>query len=465
MEELPIENGIFVGKEGDRLEFKSVLKGIPGSVWETYSSFANTFGGRIVLGINDATHKVEGAPNPEKTVQDLWNSLNNPQVVNRNILYSKDIWTYETDGATLIIMDVPRADRYLRPVYYKSLESGTFKRNGEGDYRCKMPEIAAMIRDQSTSSYDSTVLDGTSFDDLDLDSLRAYRNEMRSYNPDHMWNGCTDKDFARMIGAIGHSSKQLTVAGLLMFGKEEVINAFFPRFKLDYIEYPKPDSPWSYRLVTGDGLWNGNIFNFFSTVRSRISSNVDRPLAVGPDMRRIADTDVHKAIRESLLNSLVHADYLGNLVVKIERYPEEIMLLNSGLFRIPLEIAERGGESDPRNAIIAKMFSLVGLVERAGVGLNFVFRTWRDHFEKEPVVMEDTRYQRVIVVLSVGKDATFTTEEQMIDLISKDSKISAVKMAKEIGVSVPTIKNHLKILIDNGTIKRIGGTRGYWELT
>jgi ATP-dependent DNA helicase RecG len=79
--------------------------------------------------------------------------------------------------------------------------------------------------------------------------------------------------------------------------------------------------------------------------------------------------------------------------------------------------------------------------------------------------MEDTRYQRVIVVLSVGKDATFTTEEQMIDLMSKDPKISAAKMSKEIGVSVPTIKNHLKILTDNGTIKRIGGTRGYWELT
>ena len=196
MERLPIKNGKLICSENDRLEFKSVLKGIPGSVWETYSSFANTFGGRIILGIEDKTRVIEGVPDAEKKIQDLWNLLNNPQVVNRNILYDNSIYTYEADGKTLIIIDVPRADRYLRPIYYKTLESGTFKRNGEGDYRCKMPEIAAMIRDQSAVSYDSTILEGTSFKDIDVETLRAYRNEMRVYNPDHMWNGCTDEEFA-----------------------------------------------------------------------------------------------------------------------------------------------------------------------------------------------------------------------------------------------------------------------------
>ena len=465
MEEFPIRNGVFIGDEDNRLEFKSILKGIPGSVWETYSSFANTFGGRIILGINDQTHEVEGAPNPDKTVQDLWNSLNNPQIVNRNILYSNSIWTYDSEGKILIIMDVPRADRYLRPIYYKSLESGTFKRNGEGDYRCKMPEIALMIRDQSSTSYDSTVLEDMTFDDIDIDSLHAYRNEMRVYSPDHMWNGCSDKEFAYMIGAIGHSSEHLTVAGLLMFGKEPSINAFLPRFKLDYIEYPGSEDTWSYRMVTGDGLWNGNIFNFFSTVRSRISGSIDRPLEIGPDMRRIADTDIHRAVRECLLNALIHADYLGSLVVKIERFSREIRLSNSGLFRIPLEIAERGGESDPRNAVIAKMFSMIGLMERAGVGISFVFNTWKKQFEKEPVIREDVENQRVTVVLSTGKHDVFTTGDLIVDLISKDPKISATKMSSEIGVSVPTIKNHLKRLTDEGVIKRVGGTRGYWDLT
>ncbi len=464
MEELPIHDGVFIGDENDRLEFKSVLKGIPGSVWETYSSFANTFGGRIILGINDRTHEVEGVPDADRKVQDLWNSLNNPQIVNRNVLYSGSIRTYDADGKTLIIMDVPRADRYLRPVYYKSLETGTFRRNGESDYRCRMPEIGLMIRDQSSSSYDSTVLEDMTFDDIDTDSLHAYRNEMRTYSPDHMWNGCTDREFARMIGAVGHSSEHLTVAGLLMFGKEPSINAFLPRFKLDYTEYPGTDETWSYRLVTGDGLWNGNIFNFFSAVRGRISGGIDRPLKIGSDMRRIADTDVHRAVRECLLNTLIHADYLGSLVVKIERFPREIRFSNSGLFRIPLEIAERGGESDPRNAVIAKMFSMIGLMERAGVGISYVFSTWKKQFGKVPVIREDTGNQRVAVVLSMGRKDTFTTGEMIMDLISKDPKISAARMSSEIGVSVPTVKNHLRRLTEEGVVRRVGGTRGHWEI-
>ena len=464
MERLPIKNGKLICSENDRLEFKSVLKGIPGSVWETYSSFANTFGGRIILGIEDKTRVIEGVPDAEKKIQDLWNLLNNPQVVNRNILYNNSIYTYEADGKTLIIIDVPRADRYLRPIYYKTLESGTFKRNGEGDYRCKMPEIAAMIRDQSAVSYDSTILEGTSFKDIDVETLRAYRNEMRVYNPDHMWNGCTDEEFASMIGAVGHSSEQLTAAGLLMFGKEQAIYAYFPRFKLDYMEHSDDGLPWSYRRVTGDGLWNGNIFNYFLTVRNRISSDLELPFEIGKDMRRIADNDVRKAVRETLLNSLIHADYLGDLVVKIEKWYGKIRVANSGLFRIPVEVAEKGGESDPRNASIAKMFSLIGFVERAGVGINYIFNVWKKRFGRVPKVTEDTDNQRTIVELNISKDEGKDVDKIIIEEISLDPSVSAPKISTRAGVSVPTVKNHMKSMKEQGIIRRIGGTRGRWEL-
>ena len=463
MDGLQIKNGIVVSKENERLEFKSALKGIPGSVWETYSSFANSFGGTIVLGINDATHELEGVPHPELRIQELWNSLNNPQVVNRNMLFSDSIRTYEADGKTLIVMDVPRADRCLRPVYYKSMETGTFKRNGEGDYRCNMEEVSSMLRDNTASSYDSTLLEGTSFKDIDLDSLRSYRNEMRTYNPDHMWNGCSDEEFASVIGAVGHSSDRLTVAGLLMFGREDAIYAYMPRFKLDYIERPRAFSNvWTYRLVTGDGLWNGNVYNFFCKVRGRISSDLDRPLEIGPDMRRVDDTDLHKAVRECLLNSLIHADYLGRLVVKIEKDPDSLTFMNSGLFRIPLETAEKGGESDPRNSVMARMFSMIGLVERAGSGLSYVFRTWKDRKGMEPVVTEDTDKQRVKVELFLrGKDSV-SVGEMMIDIITDDPTVTASELASMLGVSLSTVKNNLRRLKESGAITRVGSTRGYW---
>ena len=170
------------------MEFKSCLRGIPTSVWVTYSSFSNTFGGRIILGIKDGSNEIEGVKKPSMRVQELWNTLNNPEVVNLNILGPDDIWTFEVGEKTLIVMDIPRAERYLRPIYHRKLETGTYKRNGEGDYVCKMPEIASMIRDQSDVSYDTTVLDDTSFDDIDLDTLHMFRNEMATVYPNHLWN-------------------------------------------------------------------------------------------------------------------------------------------------------------------------------------------------------------------------------------------------------------------------------------
>ena len=466
MEGLRIKNGKIVSKENERLEFKSALKGIPGSVWETYSSFANTFGGTIILGINDSTHELEGVPHPGLRIQELWNSLNNPQVVNRNILFSDSIRTFEAEGKTLIVIDVPRADRCLRPIYYKSMDTGTFKRNGEGDYRCSMEEVSSMLRDNGASSYDSTLLEGTSFGDIDIDSLRCYRNEMRTYNPDHMWNRFSDEEFAHAIGAVGHSSDRLTVAGLLMFGKEEVIYSYMPRYKLDYIERPQTfGDSWAYRLVTGDGLWNGNVYNFFVKVRSRISSDLDRPFEVGPDMRRKDDTDLHKAVRECLLNTLIHADYLGKLVVKIDKCPDTLIFMNSGLFRIPLEEAEKGGESDPRNALLARMFSLIGFVERAGSGLNYVIRTWKERKDMEPIIVEDTGKQRVSLKLFVNNREDISIGEMMIDLISEDPSITASEMSERLGVSLSTVKNNLKRLKESGAIVRVGSTRGFWETT
>lgn len=461
---LTIVDGTVTDVENETLEFKSALKGIPNSIWETYSSFANSFGGTIVLGIQDTTKTIEGVPHAEQRVQEIWNNLNNPQVVNYNILRCDDVTISEYEGRQLIIINVPRADRHIRPIYYRTLESGTFKRNGEGDYHCTMPEIASFMRDQSSTSYDSTLLENTSFDDIDIDTFHDFRNEMKVTQPDHLWNKCKDEEFARKIGVIGHSTTNITVAGLLMFGKGEVITSFFPRFKLDYMECPMKNTSWTYRKVSGNGCSESNVYGFFSLVRSRISMEVDQPLVLDAKMRRIMDTDVHKAIREGLLNCLIHADYLGNLVVKIERYPKKIIMSNSGLFRIPLTIAEKGGRSDPRNMVMAGMFSLIGLSERAGVGINYIFDVWQHQFRNVPKIVEDTVMQETSVEFNLGTvPKSKPLDEEIIAIMKREPAASLQDIAKILGVSRPTIVSHVKVLKDAGLIERIGGTRGHWE--
>ena len=138
-------------KENAYIEAKTAAGGLPRSLWETYSAFANTNGGIILLGVKEEEGSKKlmpaGVENPEKLISEIWNILNNPQKISENILLNEDIYSLDYAGRTLIVIEVPRAARQSRPVYSgRDIFSGTYRRNGEGDYRCKREEILAITQ-------------------------------------------------------------------------------------------------------------------------------------------------------------------------------------------------------------------------------------------------------------------------------------------------------------------------------
>ena len=175
-------------QENNRLEFKRAQGGFPKSLWETYSAFANTEGGLIVLGVEETAEgpRVVGVPDAAALVRDLWNGLNNPQLVSTNLLVDSDVLIKNVDGAEIVIIKVPCADRFQRPVYINnSMNAGTYRRKGEGDYRCTMEVIRAMVRDSYDGALDKEVVERIDLDALNSDSIRAYRNEFDLIRPYH----------------------------------------------------------------------------------------------------------------------------------------------------------------------------------------------------------------------------------------------------------------------------------------
>ena len=183
-------------REGNRLEVKKAAGGLPKNLWETYSAFANTNGGVILLGVEELADKsfsVIKLPNPEKLVSDFWNTLNNREKISVSILLDKHVRIETVNDKKIIVIEVPRADRGLRPVFInKNPYMGTFRRNGEGDYRCSQEMVKAMIRDNGEKTQDMLVLDGMSPDAFDYESLRHYRNRMKVTRPGHVWETLED---------------------------------------------------------------------------------------------------------------------------------------------------------------------------------------------------------------------------------------------------------------------------------
>ena len=112
-------------RENNRIEAKKALGGLPKSIWETYSAFANTLGGIILLGVeehNDKSLHSVNLPEPEKLIKEFWDIVNNPNKVSINIMSSRDVYSMQADGNNIVVINVPRADRSYKPVYHISTE-------------------------------------------------------------------------------------------------------------------------------------------------------------------------------------------------------------------------------------------------------------------------------------------------------------------------------------------------------
>ena len=398
-------------RENNRIEAKKALGGLPRSIWETYSAFANSFGGIILLGVEEyldkSLHPVN-LPDPESMVTEFWNIINNQKKVSVNILSDRNVTIHDVDGNRFISIEVPRASRSDKPVYIDGNPlTGSYRRNGEGDYKCTKDEVHAMTRDASIKTQDMLLLEEMGLDVFDYDSVHRYRIRMKNYRPGHVWEELDDVDFLYRLGAMGRSSDgkmHPTAAGLLMFGYEYEIVKEYPQYFLDYQEHLDSGTRWTDRIVSSSGEWSGNIYDFYFRVYNKIAQDVKIPFKLeGGD--RIDDTPVHKALREALANCLINADYYGRQGVVVIKYKDSFSFSNPGSFRIDIETAKSGGISDPRNATLIKMFNMVDIGERAGSGIPNIFNVWEKQGWTTPKISENIEPERITLSLQIEKSS------------------------------------------------------------
>ena len=423
-------------KVGERISFecKKAENNIPKSVWETYSSFANTIGGIIVLGITEnikfageANHfEITGITNPQKLRKEFFDTLNSNKV-NRNILTDSDVEIIDYEGVSLICITVPQADYRQRPIYINgNMMNGAFKRNYEGDYHCTEEDVKAMIRDANDSGNDGILIEHYNTDDIDSATLSAYRNRFRTANPDHIWNDYDDKDFLLNIGAYtkdrNTGREGLTLAGLLLFGKGLSIRERFDNIRMDYLDYTnlEEESRWSDRL-TYDGRWENNLYNFFMRVQSKLISDIKRPFTL-KGMEREDDSLLHKAIREALTNLIIHTDYMLTGVLKVEKYDNQFVFSNPGSLKIPVVDIYEGGHSKARNPHIQAIFRMIGFGENIGSGFPTILEACKKENWRRPLLSERPDLHLVELTLSMISLISSECETQLLEIYGDDYK-------------------------------------------
>lgn len=453
---------------GERINFetKKAEKSIPKSIWETYSAFANTIGGYILLGISEEKegklcYTTTGIKEPEKLKKELFDTLNSDKV-STNILTDDDVEVVKYEDRFILSIHVPQADYRQRPIYINgNLNKGTFKRNHEGDYHCTEDEVKAMIRDSNDAGNDGILIDHYNMEDIDIPTLSAFRNRFRSANPEHLLNDYDDKEFLRNLGGYTRDRatgrEGLTLAGLLMFGKGLAIRERFDNIRLDYLDMTnlQPDSRWSDR-ITYDSSWENNLYNFFTRVLARLVRDIKRPFVL-KGAEREDDTPIHKAIREALTNLVIHADYMIEGVLRVEKHDDRFFFSNPGSLKLPIADIYKGGNSKARNPHIQSMLRMLGYGDNIGSGFPTIVDACKKENWRKPLLCESNELHTVELTISMKSVISEECMQQLRTILGEttfQSLDNEEVLILSVALTESSVKNSLiQTLLDKNSLQ------------
>lgn len=456
-------------RESETMEIKK-SRNLPDDFWPTYSSFSNTHGGIVILGVDEGDppvikNTVVGVNNPNKIKDDLLNTLSNKNKVSFNSLSEDNIMVLNYKSKEVIIIFIPETPLNRKPVYLNDKIDQSYIRVGTADVKMTKSQISEFSR-LSSPIGDSQIVSNYDLDDLDEMSILAYKEivSLRYKNKNFM--ELDNTSFLKEIGAIFKdrttAKYNITVGSLLFFGKNNSIKERFPKFFLDYINRPNLDKRWVSR-VNSDMILDQevNLFNFFRIVEERLKNSIPNEFNLDSEQTRESESTLDNALREALVNSLVHADYYSNdPIIKIEANDGLYTFENSGPLNIPKTQFFSGGTSIARNEILMKLFSLMGKSERQGFGGHIIYEFAAINNKKLPDIVTNFN-KTTLKIWNVDYMNELPENERIIysTLYKKLPLASRSQIIKVTSLSVNDFKVSINSLMKKGLVERIGNSR------
>lgn len=474
LEKLRNKQTLFKLTENEILEFKECKEKLSSSFWETYSAFSNTDGGIIVLGIKDnhngGVGEIVGVSNPSAMKQEIFNTANSKDKVSYNSFENDDIEIVEVEtNSYIIIVKVKKVDIQYRPVYLNKNIQRAYTRRGEADQLLTEVAIKSYII-SSTHNLDAELLPETyTIDDLNRDSIIRYReliqDDISSFSDDN-------EQFLLSLGVLrkdrkDHNKIKLTKGGLLFFGHYNSILDCIPHFHLDYFEIDRnSEARWEDRVSTGDMQYPDlNIFDFYRIVYDKLTSTLKSKFLLDEkgELRIDYKHNLRIAIREALVNSLMHAQYDIDFPVKITSYKEHIEFCNPGIISISLEEFSNGGTSHVINDVISRLCRRIGISEKAGSGGKRIFDVAEKLNLKTPeiVISKMKGYTKIRIWKNdfISLDSLTDLEKKLIEYLTQNISASKTEICNTLNISDYYSRKLLDTLEKNNYIFKAGSGR------
>jgi ATP-dependent DNA helicase RecG len=398
---IQLVSDINITDETDSLEAKSNSESTAGrSLFETVCAMANEpglGGGTILCGVEKEdlslfpVYEAAGISDTEKLSSEIASSC--ASIFNAPVRVS--IRVERVGKANVVRVDVPELPSHAKPLYLKSvgLPKGAYRRIGPTDQRCSEEDMLSFLRGKENVSYDTTILERASMEDIDPQAIEAYRKARREANPSAEELTWPDDELLHSLGGVHRldGKARITVTGLAVFGKSAALRRLYPSLRIDYIRVP-------------GNTWIKDISSQFEAVEMRgpLMTVIPRVMAaILDDLPRAFRFDDQSsgqrselpllpisAIREAVVNCLIHRSYQSAQPVQIVRYGNRIEFKNPGY---SLKSIERFDEpaSVMRNPHVAEIMHETRFAETKGSGIRRMRQMMEDYGLSSPTFDSD----------------------------------------------------------------------------
>ena len=429
--------------ESETVEFKSSFDK---ETIETLVAFANTKGGKVFVGVSDSG-EVRGIQVGRETVQSWINQVK----LNTSTSIVPDVEVYEIEGKTVVVLDV--SEYPIKPVAFKGRY---FKRVKNANHQLSTTEVVNLHLQSCNTSWDSSLDDQHTETDISLDKVQNFvdmANKVRVIP-------IADDPLVVMQKYELLREGRITRAAFLLFmaGESSLTTVELGRFQTE------TDIKDGARLKT-------DLFSEVDGIMAFIRKHINRAYIITGKPQRDERWDYPlDALREIVLNAVIHRDYASSSDSIVKIFDERIEIYNPGKLPTFLTIEKLlAGEyrSSIRNRRIADMFKEAGLVEKYGSGIRRILEGFAEYGLPAPRFQEISDGFMVTVCRAdtATQKTTQKTTQKLLDLLVENPHLSKRELAELLAISEDGVKYQLLKLKKSGRIRRIGPDKGgYWEV-
>lgn len=421
--------------ESSILEFKQELPKNE-QIIKTAVGFCNQNGGKIVIGVSN-TRDVIGVSETE--IQRALEYLDKTIYETSSPPILPLVHAQRMGDKALLLIEISKGMN--KPHYVKSegLERGVYVRLGRNTLRANA-DLVEELKWQSR---------GLSFDTLPVYHAQKTHLEIKKLKK---W---TDAQLlASHILAEEHGKKYPTAAGLLLFSSEP--QRFFP----EAITICTHFSGMKGREAIASLDCSGTLFQQLDTAYDFILSRLSRSYSIR-GKKRVEKLEIPEiAIREILINALVHRNYHIPGPIKIAIYDHQIEIFSPGCFPGPLVPNNLHlGLTYIRNVGIGRIFREAGLIEKLGSGFLTVFDSYAQAGLLKPEIIEGENYIKCVLPRVKDRAVKSSDSTRILALLSRIGEISISDIIKDLGLSRASAGRKLSTMVTEGLLVQTGSGR------